>query len=246
MKKNFLKIHPLSILFLFLAFITGYFQYVFYLMSLIFIHELGHVSAGVFFGWKVSKVILLPFGGMTVFEEKINCPIKQEFVVAFMGPIYQILFYHLLVLLGFETDLLTSIHITLLIFNLLPIYPLDGSKILSLFFQKFFSFYQSMTFLFYGSFVVLLFLLFFHHTLMELILFFFLIYQVFLFRKEKEKLFYRFLLERYLYVFSFSKEKVVSCLKKMKKDTYHHFFKNGKIVSEKDALTIYFKGKNGT
>ncbi len=241
MKKNFLKIHPLTIVFLFIAFITGYFRYIIYLMSLIFIHEIGHVSAGVALGWNVEKIILLPFGGMSVFKEKINKPIWEEFVIALMGPIYQILFYFLLTLFGYKTELLSQVHYFLLLFNLLPIYPLDGAKICILLLECFFSFYKSQ-FVQLGISIFILCISFFYcNNFLLLLLFFFLVYQSFLFYRKIRKIFLKFLLERYLYDFHFKKEKIVLSEKEMKRD-YIHFFKNdGKLISEKDKLKILFK-----
>jgi stage IV sporulation protein FB len=240
MKKNFLKIHPLTVFFFFIAFITGYFRYIIYLMSLIFIHEIGHVSAGILLGWKVEKIILLPFGGMSIFQEKINRPIWEEFVIAVMGPIYQILFYLLLVLLGYKTNLLESIHLSLLLFNLIPIYPLDGFKIFLLFLEKFFSFYKSQYISFFLScFLILISFLFCKNFLLFLLLSF-LIYQVILFYKQIPKTFFKFLLERYLYTFHFKKKKLVTNEKEMKRDYIHFFKEKDQLISEKEVLKKRF------
>ncbi len=240
MKKNFLKIHPLTILFLFLAFITGYFKYIIYLMSLIFIHELGHVSAGVMLGWKVEKIILLPFGGMSIFSEKINRPICEEFIVAITGFIYQLLFYFLLILLGYKTDLLTSINSFIIIFNLLPLYPLDGFKISILFFEKFLSFYYSYYIGVFISLILLFIGLFFCDSFLMLIIIFFLGYELFLFYKDIKKIFFKFLLERFLYDFHFKKSKIVLNEKQMKRE-YVHFFKvRNNLKNEKEILENKF------
>lgn len=246
MKKNFLNIHPLTIFFLFLACMTGYFQYVVYFMSLIFIHELGHVSAGVICGWNMKKIILLPFGGMTVFEEKMNRPIKEEFLIVMMGPIYQILFYYFLVFLGFETPLLTNIHYFLLGFNLLPIYPLDGSKLCQLFLELFFSVYYSQLFICFFSFITILIYFFFHDAFLDYVLVIFLLYQLYLLFQKREEYFLKFLLERYLYVFSFSKIKRIKRMKEMKRDYFHFFHVSDQMISEKEVLKSYFKSRNKT
>lgn len=236
MKKNYLKIHPLSILFLWIAFFTGYFKYVIYLMSLIFIHELGHVTAGVLCNWKINRIVILPFGGMTIFEEKLNRPIKEELFIVLLGPIYQILFYHLLILLGFKTNLLQSIHLFLLLFNLLPIYPLDGAKICLLFCQMICSYYKSHIYIVLISIFFLLFYSLFYHDFLYYVIFFFFLYEVLLFYKKKNTYFFKFVLERYLYKFSFKKKKIIQNIKQMKRDYEHTFYVDHKFMNEKDFL----------
>lgn len=236
MKNSYLKLHPLTILFSFVAFLTGYFQYIFYMMSLIFIHEIGHVTFALFFNWNVKKIVLLPFGGMTIFEEMVNKPIKEEFFIVLAGPLYQHLFYLLLCILGYKTPLLTTIHFFILGFNFLPIYPLDGSKVLLLFFEKIFSFYHSHFFLFTNSMITLfLFFVIFRNFLFA-VLFLFLLLQVWCFYKNIKPIYYKFVLERKLYSFSFKKQKKIQYVKQMKRDYQHCFIKNGHIYSEKEYL----------
>lgn len=241
MKMNFLKIHPITIFFLIISFFTGYFKYVIYLMSLIFIHELGHMTAGILLNWKVKKIVLLPFGGMTYFEEKLNRPIKEELLIVLLGPIYQILFYYLLLLLGFKTELLTNIHYFLLIFNLLPIYPLDGAKIVLLLCEEIFSYYKSHIYIVWISIFSLIIYLFCYKDFLYIILFFFLLYQVFCFSKKKNEIFLKFLLERHLYKFPFKKKRIIYRLKDMKRDYFHIFKRKDKYVEEKEILRSYFK-----
>lgn len=240
MRMNFLKFHPFTLFFLLIAFFTGYFKYVIYLMSLIFIHELGHVSAGIICEWNIKKIVLLPFGGMTYFEEKLNRPVLEELFIVLLGPIYQILFYFLLCILGFKTDLLININYFLLIFNLLPIYPLDGAKIVLLLFEKFFSYYNSHIYIILISLITLIINLFFYNDLLYIMIFIFLLYKVISLREEIKDIFFKFLLERYLYRFSFRKKKNINKLKSMKRDYYHIFKINDKLIEEKDILELYF------
>lgn len=241
MRMNFLKIHPITILFLIISFFTGYFRYIIYLMSLIFIHELGHMTAGILLNWNFKKIVLLPFGGMTYFEEKLNKPINEELFIVLLGPIYQIIFYYLLCILGFKIDLLTSIHYFLLIFNLFPIYPLDGSKIVLLFLEKISSYYKCHIYIIIISIIFLIIYLFLYNDFLYIILFFFLLYKVICFYKKKNEIFYKFLLERYLYKFKFKKSTIIYELKDMKRDYFHILKGKDKLIEETDFLKSYFK-----
>ena len=70
----------------------GYFKIYIILMFILIIHELGHIIASLYFKWKIDKIIILPFGCLIKYNELINRPIKEEFIIAIMGIIFQILF----------------------------------------------------------------------------------------------------------------------------------------------------------
>ena len=101
-------------------------------------HEFGHILMGVLFKWKIEKVIILPFGALTVFNEDLNRKLSEEALIAIMGPIFQVIFTYLLYNLGVQDAVYYSSSI--LCFNLLPIFPLDGSKLLNVFLNKITSF----------------------------------------------------------------------------------------------------------
>ena len=56
----------------FIAVITGNFKGFLLFTLIIIIHELGHILAALFYKWHIEKVLLLPFGALTIFHEKIN------------------------------------------------------------------------------------------------------------------------------------------------------------------------------
>ena len=43
-----------------------------------------------YYKWNIEKIIILPFGALTLFHEKINKPLFEEFIILIMGPIFQI------------------------------------------------------------------------------------------------------------------------------------------------------------
>ena len=126
---NKLYFHPLFILIAFICSLTGHFREFTVFFLIIIIHELGHIIGGLYYNWPIKKIILLPFGGLTIFDQKLNCPLKEELIVTLLGPIFQIIFYCLCINLFKDNMILTKYHYPLLLFNLIPIIPLDGSKL---------------------------------------------------------------------------------------------------------------------
>ena len=53
-----IKIHDSTYIFLLISFLSGYFEYVYLLLIIIFIHEMGHFLFGLFCGINVSCVII--------------------------------------------------------------------------------------------------------------------------------------------------------------------------------------------
>ena len=75
-----------------IAAITGHFKGFIWFSLIIIIHEFGHILMGIIYGWKIEKVIILPFGALTIFHENLNRKIKEEFWIVVMGPLFQIVF----------------------------------------------------------------------------------------------------------------------------------------------------------
>lgn len=131
------RIHPLFSVMLLLSAITGYFIEIVTLFGVVLIHELGHAAAAKGFGWRLKEVQLLPFGGVAVTEESGSVPLWQEVVVVLAGPlqnVWMLLFGWAATSLGLFPEAWGSYfvqaNLTIALFNLLPILPLDGGKLL--------------------------------------------------------------------------------------------------------------------
>jgi len=120
-----------------IAILTGIFRRFIIFTVIILIHEVGHFVTGLILGWKVDRIYIYPYGGCTKFNDNLNKPLKEETVILLMGPIIQIMFYFLVINhLGYYDGLIfKDYNIIILIFNLLPIYPLDGGRLLNIIFN---------------------------------------------------------------------------------------------------------------
>ncbi|GAA0456885.1 site-2 protease family protein [Alkalibacillus silvisoli] len=145
-----IQLHPLFLIFSVLAYFFGMFIELLCLTIIVLIHELGHYLAAKSFGWNVSKIVIWPFGGVMETEDYFNRPNKEEFIVTIAGPIQHIWLYgviYLLSVIGLNesvVSLLYFINTTILVFNLIPILPLDGGRFIFIAMNKLMAFHKSI------------------------------------------------------------------------------------------------------
>ena len=105
-----------------------------YVIIIVFaiIHELGHLMAGLIMGMKPEKIELMPYGISISFKLKPK-DYNKKILVAIAGPFTNLLIIifatHLKIEL-FSNLIIIYANLLLILFNLVPIYPLDGGRIL--------------------------------------------------------------------------------------------------------------------
>ncbi len=122
------------------------------LFVIVLLHELGHSLAAQHYDVEVRQIVLLPIGGVAQLAKIPEDP-KEEFVIAFSGPLANVFIAFLMIFLGllagFDVGLSgTSLifaglnrvsverifdyvfvsNLFLLAFNLIPAFPLDGGR----------------------------------------------------------------------------------------------------------------------
>lgn len=232
------KVHIFFYFVAFICFITGTFKDFIIFSSIIILHEFGHVLAAIVFEWKIEKIVLLPFGGITIFKELIEKSLIEELIIALAGPIIQIVF----LLCFYDNSLFFNYNITILLFNLLPIYPLDGSRIMNVIFNYLFPYKKSHALSLVLSYIIFLTILILSVKKGILFLIVLLLIFIELLRETKKHNYYfnRFLLERYLYNFKFKKSKTINNYCQMKKQTKHIFKIGKKYYTERDFIRKRF------
>ena len=106
------------------------------------LHELGHLLAGILLGMKPEKLEIMPYGVAISFHlnpKDYNQKIKQanrlelkKLLVALAGPITNLII--MLVAMQIKISVFNALmiiysNLLLMLFNFLPIYPLDGGRI---------------------------------------------------------------------------------------------------------------------
>ena len=231
--KNIFKIHPLFYLVAFVCFITANFKNFIIFSAIIIVHELGHILGAIIFKWKIDKIILLPFGGITIFQEDIDKSLKEEFIIAILGPLLQLTFYFLYR----NNQIFNYYNLIILLFNLLPIYPLDGSKIVNILFNKFISFKKShIVTIIISLLTLVIIILSIRYNILLYFILLFIVLEVFKEITKHNYYFNRFLLEKYLYNYNYKNKKIINNIKKMKKQTNHIFKINNKYYTEREIM----------
>ena len=112
----------------------------------VLLHEFGHVFAARRYGVQTRDVTLWPFGGIASLERMPDKP-SEELVVAIAGPLVNVVIAAgLILLLGARVDpedlsriqdpsvsmaaKLAGANIFLVLFNLIPAFPMDGGRVL--------------------------------------------------------------------------------------------------------------------
>ena len=97
------------------------------------IHEINHALAGIAIGLKLRKFCIMPFGFNITFEEtgsyKKNT--MKKFIIAVSGPLANLCIMLLAIIFNLHSNIIYA-NLIIAIFNLIPIYPLDGGRIVKL------------------------------------------------------------------------------------------------------------------
>ena len=202
--------------------LTGHFLNLIVFTSIIIVHELGHSIIAYLFKYNIDKIIIYPYGGLTKLNKLVNTNIYKDILVSISGLIMQSIYFYIIYILynkgvvrEYTYSLFYMYHTSMLIFNILPIIPLDGSKFIS-YFENNYSF---------------------------LLVIFVLLHNIYLFYNDIKYLYNRFLLERYLYNINYPRKSIISNINKMYKNRNHLFMIDGNIISERVYIKYFFNKK---
>lgn len=241
---NKIVISKYTLFLLLICFITGLIKEISAVFILIIFHEFGHYIASYIFNWNIDKITIYPFGGIITYDENIDKPLKEEFIITILGPINQLIIYFIFVVLNKKyiisdtyLNIMSNYNISMLIFNLLPVIPLDGSKLLNIFLNKILNYRLAYNILSFISFIFIVFFINkYKNNYSYFIIISFLLYELFNYIKNRKYMFNRFIFEKYLYKNKYKKYIKINNINKMKRNKKHIIKLNNMYMSEKDAI----------
>ena len=192
---------------------------------------------GLFLKLKVKEINIYMFGGVTILNEDLNLPIYKEVLFLVMGPLSQILFVLLIKFLytigyvnALTFDKIIIINKFLLTFNLLPILPLDGGKLVNNILDYFIPYKLSHKITIIISLIFIPFIFIINNKLLGIVLIIFLLYKIYLeINNNKHKL-NKLLLERKLKLYKFKKLKKINTFEEVKRNENFYIIKNNKKI----------------
>lgn len=253
---NKIKIDYMTYLLLFIGLLTGLFKDLVYLYIIVIIHELGHLFIALLLSWKVDKIIIYPFGGYIKFNEIIDKPLFEEFLVSIFGLLFQSI-YFLIIYILYEKNIISTnmflitrkYNFLIFIFNIIPILPLDGYKILNIIINKFFNYRLSFNISLIISIILLIFFIYYLKLYNNFFLILFIINEHIKCIKNKNYYYNLFLYEKLLYKQNFKSNKYVKNIYKIFRNKNNYIKYNGiyireyRLLKKRSIASIYNKDK---
>lgn len=141
-----IKLNLYIFLFIVLFFITSQLEIYALVMIFALIHELGHLICGVILGFEPDILRIMPFGFCIEFKTNVqdynkkilksNLLSVKKVIIALAGPMVNILIMIMGIICHWDNNIIYA-NLLIALFNLLPIYPLDGGRILKNIFKLF-------------------------------------------------------------------------------------------------------------
>lgn len=262
MAKLKITIEPLFIIALFLFIFFGWIDEVLFYLVALACHEYSHYFVAKKLGYSLNSITFSPFGA-SLNGSKNYFKKKDEILISLAGPLCNLalaIFFIALWWLFPTTYLVTYFfvlsNISLFIFNMLPLFPLDAGRILIVLlkgrknFNKLFKLYKINSIL-----IAIILILFFIHTsftkvnLSLLFIAFLLVMSIYDMKKDlyyqysfldKTKEDYSKILENKIYIVP-ADSNIYELVKFINKNTYSTFKivdKSGKIIKEIDEKTF--------
>ncbi|MGM0409613.1 MAG: M50 family metallopeptidase [Bacillota bacterium] len=231
------KLNPLFFLILFVFFVLGFIKEIIIVFILVFLHEVCHFLVAKVLNYNIYKIEIFPFGGVAEYKGLLEMKPLSEFFVAIAGPVFNlflVIIFYFLDLNNNLGSLLIKYNLIIAIFNLIPILPLDGGRVLRAIIVHKFGFIKGTKIALkisqIAAFIAILIsinILIFNKANIWLLLISFFIYASLI--KEKNQYIYKFI--QYL-----SKVKIVENDLKRKKISLHALNENNKLKEAIDCI----------
>lgn len=244
--KNLFKINIFTYIFLILSMLSGFFREIILIFFILVVHEMGHFFLMKLNLIEIKSITIYPYGGMIKSNMLINTNSLKVLIISLGGILSQLMLW-LIFFISYKVGIIDlsfyniffKYNISIIIFNLIPIYPLDGFKILNSFFELIFSFKKSLYISFIISIVCLLFFIFYLYLfkISNYVIVIFLIISLIEYLKSFKYLINKFYIERIIYDINYKGLKSVKSLNDLKKNNFNYI--NG--IGEKVYLEKFYR-----
>lgn len=131
------KINYFLIPILVLSFYANYLKQLSTVLVVVLLHEGVHCLISYSYHIQVSEIMLFPFGGVVKAENELGVDPIKEIMIAISGPLFNFALLFLLIFIktvfrynSEGLDFLIRVNIVIGSFNLLPVIPLDGGRVI--------------------------------------------------------------------------------------------------------------------
>ena len=237
-----------TVILYFLMCLTGDFKRVILTFIIIIIHETGHLIFLKNFKVSVTKLTIYPFGGLIETDKLINFSPLKELLISIGGLLNQLILYILFFYLykynlinTYTYNLFLSINTSLILFNIIPIYPLDGYIILNSIFNIYIPYLKSNVLSLIISIITLIiFILYsYNYKINSIFVISFLLYKLYNYLKDYKYIHNKFILERSMYNIPYNKIIYLNTYNPylLKLNKYYYF----NYKSEKEVISNVYK-----
>ena len=237
-----------TVLLYFLMCLTGDFKRVILTFLIIIIHETGHLFFLKTFQVSVTKLTIYPFGGLIKTNKLINFSPIKELLISLGGILNPLILYILFFYLykysfinTYSYNLFLSINTSLILFNIIPIYPLDGYIILNSLLNLIIPYLKSnIISLIISIITLIIFILYsYNNKINSIFVISFLLYKLYNYLKEYKYIHNKFILERSMYDIPFNKIIYLNTFNPyfLKLNKYYYF----NYKSEKEVINSIYK-----
>lgn len=211
MRPKRIKFDPSFYAMTLLAIFLGYLnEYIIFALTIL-VHECGHLMMAAFYNWRFEQIKFFAFGGIMEFQGELNKSNVEDFVVSSGGIVFNFLCFLLLILARERIspyvnltlyDYAIGSQLFVIFFNLTPLPPLDGSRLLNAFLCCYFPYkvvLKIMKIINIVLIVLFMAITFFNDFRQIYLVMSFLVYSTIKYNKQIYFLFQRFLLQKRMY-----------------------------------------------